>query len=201
MPLSSLAVEQFLSARIGSITSVGAADLSAELARSATWLDSYALQVVFNDHPPSHLRSLVVHLLRRIDSAVVEYARLREELQHVVASRSWTAYCRAMNHAEQVCAALYQSCDMVRKFGRGQLFTSGDGSTLDRLNKLYNDSRHGTLSREIIWIGNTGIESERGGVSFFEVEELLCACAAVADVLLQPLLFEAEQAKFASGLK
>jgi len=196
MPFTKNAVEMFISERITQVTACNAADLYLDFPDAKNWLSKFGLSVVFNNQPPEHIRPFALHFVRRIDMAIAEYALAREALQNLVSgSRGrWSPYFHALNHFETALAQIYQALDSLAELrkkdlglAKKDLFKSNDGSVEDRLNKIYNTSKHElTQDEQLVWITNAGIETAAEIISFQEIEELLRTFAKVATKLSSP---------------
>jgi len=185
MPFTKAAVELFISEKVTAITVCGAQPIAAELFNSQDWITAYGLSVIFNNHPPHLLRPFTIQFLRRVSMAIAEHEHMRVELVDLVAGNPrWSPYYRALHHGEQCCALTYQAYDYIRKLVSTRLFEGGDDSTLDRLNLLYNSSKHSrAIERDPVWLTNEGLSCDRGVLAFRELEKLLRKFSAVAEHL------------------
>jgi hypothetical protein len=104
-----------------------------------------------------------------------------------VPSRRPSLYFRALHHFEMTIAMLWQAFDLTMTVLKEQLFVKNDGSNYQRLNWIYNESRHFDPSKlplgqiHAVWLNNAGIQTERYGVSFQELEEFLIEIGNLAD--------------------
>jgi hypothetical protein len=185
MPFTKDAVELFISDKITAVTVCEAQPIADELSNSKNWISGYGLSVIFNNHPPDRLRPFTIQFLRRFSMAIAEHERMRVELVGLVTGDpQWSAYYRALHHAEQCCALTYQAYDYIRKLTTTRMFQSGDKSILDRLNLLYNSAKHSlALQRDPIWLTNDGLECDQGSLSFQDLETLIRDFGAVAEQL------------------
>jgi hypothetical protein len=207
MPVTRAGIETFISDKITKVTECNAADLSAEFADSRHWLGDFVLVVILNNRLPEKTRPLALQFLRRIEAAFSEYARGRGELLSLVTGSGgrWSSYFRALYHFEATIAQLYMAYDnglrALRTYVRAtpekggakdmKQFKRGDGSMLDRLNCIYDESKHAipfgkkVVSRDqVVWITNSGIESAGGLVTFAELEEQLREYGGMARAIL-----------------
>ena len=175
-----------ISEKIGLITACGATNVSDEFASSTTWLSSFGLCVIFQDQPPPHHRSFSLQFVRRVEMSFAEYASAVAFLRNFVNgnSASLSTYFRALHHFEAAISQLYLAYDASRKMLSKDYFVTGDGSGFERLNRLYNDSKHvAAAADQPLWISNDGIHSERASVLFSEIEQLLRSYASIANRL------------------
>ncbi|MGZ8224079.1 MAG: hypothetical protein ACXW0H_03235 [Methylobacter sp.] len=188
MPFTKYAVETFISKKITEVTECNVADLYTEFPSAKKWLSSFGLMVIFVNQPREEMRPFALQFLRRVEAAFSEYALAREDLQGLVAGSrgKWSPYYGALYHFESALGQLYQVYDNSRKMLDSKLFESNDGSPLDRLNKIYNTSKHQVaVEEQPIWITNEGIETNNIKITFGEIEELLRACGRIAMTLSQ----------------
>jgi hypothetical protein len=185
MPFTRHAVELFISDKITAISTCGAQAVASELPNSKNWIAGFGLSVILNDYPPAHIRPFVIQFLRRISMAIAEHESMRQELVGLVTGDpQWSAYYRALHHAEQCCALVYQAYDYMRKVTATALFQSKDNSVLDRLNLLYNAAKHSVaLERDPVWLTNEGLECNQARLTFRELETLIRDFATLAEQL------------------
>lgn len=177
------ATDLFLSSKIAQVTVVGASDVSLEFPESGRWVSSFGLSVILCDHPPAQHRQFALQFVRRVEMAFAEYSLARGFLVDLVGNPGrWSPYYRALYHFEAAIAQLYLAHDGGRKALAKSLFQSGDGSVLDRLNKIFNASKHELASSDqTVWITNAGLSTGIPAVTFAEIEDLLRECGRIAD--------------------
>jgi hypothetical protein len=121
-----------------------------------------------------------------METAVEEYRLGRGELhsyveQLPVRNNHFLAALRALSHFEQSAAALYQAAILTTFIMPGLPFTQSDGSSMDRLNMIYNRSKHfeegatfaGPAPATPVWLTNEGLECSDAALSFIELHELI----------------------------
>ncbi|MEP6888315.1 MAG: hypothetical protein ABI945_08320, partial [Nitrospirales bacterium] len=90
---------------------------------------------------------------------------------------------------ESTVAMVYQSINFVRRALGIKLFLQGDGSTYERLNIIYNKSRHSdpeSLPEEqlyAIWLKNDGLYANGANLTFDELRGLVHEIGGIADKL------------------
>lgn len=177
------ALDLFISEKISLVTLCGASDVSAEFPHSKAWVSAFVLSTIFNDQPPAQYRQLALQFVRRVEMAFAEYASAVVHLEDFVngSPGRWSLYYRALNHFEGSVAQIYMAYDHSWNALDKKYYGTDDGSLLDRLNKIYNDSRHVAVGAEqLCWITNEGLSSGRASVSFVEFEEHLRAYGRMA---------------------
>ena len=76
--------------------------------------------------------------------------------------------------------------DISRKAMGVQLFEKNDASLEQRLNTIYNTSKHCVPQIEQpVWLTNSGLECAESKVSFLEIEDWLRACARISEQIAQ----------------
>ena len=140
----------------------------------------------------------VYNFLRKVESSFREYANARLLLdEYITSEHAVSKYLAAVLHYEVCIAQAYRAYMLARNIsGLKKLFDKGDGSALDRLNKIYNLSKHfeetiaqGQLPENNIipmWITNSGLYSDVVGVNFDELVELLQDLGDLANMLSNP---------------
>lgn len=90
-----------------------------------------------------------------------------------------------MSHLEVTIGQLYVALDSIRKRAGRDIFKSGDGSVEDKLNKLYNASKHKMAANELpMWFSNLGVHSSDTLVTFQEIEGYMLEMASIVKGLL-----------------
>lgn len=183
MPFTRAAVETFISDKVTNVTECNAADIGAEFPNATNWISAYGLMAILVNAYSAEGKALALQFLRRTETAIAEYSIAREALQDLVTgSRGrWSPYFRALSHFEVAIAQLYQAYDFSRKALGTALFEPADGSALNRLNLLYNASKHqSALGDQPVWITNEGFECGQAKLSFAEIEDLLRQCGRIS---------------------
>lgn len=189
----------FLAPALSELTVCGAKELPAhpDYLSPAIWSHIAGLR-----YKKPALLHLSVTFLKRSMSATDEYRMAREDLLRYVDGLSHqqhrlAAILSALSHFEQCVGAVYQAVELYGKteqwlLSTGQtkpnLFKSGDGSDLDRLNKLNNFVKHfkpdqAATTSSPMWITNRGLESTDSVVAFDELFENIQALWEVNRVM------------------
>lgn len=93
------------------------------------------------------------------------------------------------NYALDNFVAQDQSLDLARKALEYQLFTQGDGSPYERLNRIYNKGRHSNPEvlpagqLHAVWIKNDGLYTDGNNLTFDELRVLILDIGRIADKL------------------
>lgn len=186
-------IELVFGSRISDVTECGAEDL-----RLTDPIDQYFLRVLFHDHPPAAARAFVLQLLLRLEMAIMEYSEGRSSLCEFIANpiANTLHYFHSVHHFTASIGQAWQFFDLnrskykLRTGNRINIFKPKEDSTLEKLNTLYNESKHATADYESVhqpvWITNTGIASEPAELSFRELKEILEKTAAWCVNFLDP---------------
>lgn len=181
------ATDLFISEKIGQVTKCGATPISQDFPASVGWVSAFGHCVIFQNHPPTQIRQFALQFIRRVEMALAEYSRASECLSDLVTGGPgrWSPYFRALDHFEAAISQLYLAYDGARKKIGENYFAGGDGSDLDRLNKIYSASKHDIATAEqTLWITNDGVCAADASISFAELEELLRSYAKVVNRIL-----------------
>ena len=194
MGFSKIAVSTRISNRPVELTECNLCDLSKELPDHETWLSEFGLNAILLTNPPNDgSRPLDFRFFqtRRISLAADSYSSARTRILRHLASKgtTWTNYYFAVGHLENALGCLYQVIDLSHKARLKsqtkavptKFFEKGDGTVLDRLNSIYNSSKHDSkVGSDSIWLTNSGIECVRKNtdemhtsLSYLEFEEIL----------------------------
>lgn len=190
MPFTPAALNQFISKKIVEVTACGARDVSLEFPTASKWVSCFGLVVIFNDQPKPEYRHFALQFVRRTEMALTHYKSAHGALRDLIDGHRgrWSPYFKALSYFEDAMSQLYQAYDSSRKVLGKPLFASGDGSPLQRLNQLYNTSRHELADTEQpVWITNQGLESESAVLAFGELEELLQTCGRLSEKITSNL--------------
>src|SRR5437660_10584303 len=124
MAFTSVAIEQFISARVTAVTECNACDMSGEFPTAKDWVSGFGLMVIFTDQPKPELRPFALQLVRRCEMALANYGHARAALQDLVSGNRgrWSPYYRALSYFETAVAQLYQTYMHMHKLLGSPLF-------------------------------------------------------------------------------
>jgi len=187
MPFTKAAVGQFISKRAAEVSSCGLSNMKEHIPESEHWLSNIGLSVIFHDFPPEEMRPFAINFIRRISAAFDQYDLARREVLVLVKDGHgrWSPYFKALNHLEVTIGQLYVAMDSARKRTGRDFFKSGDGSVEDKLNRLYNASKHQIAANELpMWLSNLSVHSSDTLVTFEEIEDYMLKMAGIVKGLL-----------------
>jgi hypothetical protein len=150
------------------------------------WLSHFGLAVIFHDFPPTAMRPFVINFIRRIYAAFFEYDLARQEVFKLLKDGDgrWSPYFAALTHFEVAVSQLYLALDSVRKLRNHDFFTTGDGSFEEKLNLIYNASKHELAATELsVWFTDDGVACSQASVSFIDLENFMRNMADVVKAL------------------
>jgi hypothetical protein len=197
MPLSAYAKDNFIAPDMSRFDSAQIKDMSGTSVEQEHWLSNYMLNSLFRVDLDEPLRQTLFNFLRRTQFAFREYALAREQtMAYLRGVDAVPTYFLAIGHWETFLAYAYQAYEI---FVRAEkiLFTTGDGSVLQRLNSLYNRSKHVASainhnriapgSTLAVWLNNEGLRAVDGHLTFEEMAEILEELARWSDAAQDPL--------------
>jgi hypothetical protein len=192
MPLTPYSLDNFIAPKLSLLKTCSAPELDAD----STWLDRFILNSMFvvPIDPTNPRRTCIVAVLRRAEAAFLSYRKARERLIDYVQprpNRIFSLYFESLMYFEMCLSQWTQAADILRSAIDIDYFTKDDGSKEQRINNLYNDSKHlderrakGKLmdAKATLWITNDGLEGCSGTVlSFVELHEVLSELRSLAE--------------------
>ena len=173
-------------------------DMSAVSREQGHWLTNYILNgsglrgVSLDDGT----RRTLFNFLRRTEAAFREYEAARELTLAHLAKPRYKEYVKAIDRWEQFLSQADRAWFVLVR-GEKILFVKDDGSIFQRLNLLYNRTKHletainseqlppdGTIP---VWLTNDGLQAVGGKLTFAEIAEILVDLAKWADAAQDPL--------------
>lgn len=191
MFLSDYSLDNFVAHKLSELTECGAP----EIPTYANYLSSFILnQLTGAKGSPSPKRHLFIfNFLRRTEGALVSYRVARSAfLEYLQTPRDvLSPYFSALQNFEICIAQCYQGFELVKADSGNPFFVRDDGSEGDRINKLYNASKHAderlsqghlpAKATSTVWITNSGLECGQSAFAFQEVTQTLIAMSKLAE--------------------
>lgn len=189
MPLSNYALDNFVSKNLSQLNECNCKHLKQDFQKCEEWLSGFILAPIFHMKLDEPTTKFAFALLRKAEALFDEYDQACELLKSFVSngSHSPSKYFRCLRHFENTIAMLYQSYELGRGLVGHNLFRNDDGSSLQRLNNVYNDSRHSNLSLvpgghlHRVWIDNHGIHTAKASLKFQELEAMIREIGSIAN--------------------
>jgi hypothetical protein len=197
MRLTDQAKDKYVAPERSAFTAADIRDLSHISAGQHQWVRSFVINSTVRGSFAPLERAKVYNFLRRIDSAIREYALARDRTLAYLADRDKISeYLAAIAHWEVALSSAYLAWLLIPYYEAR--FGPGDGSVCQRFNRLYNRSKHvetalacdppqlppdGTLT---VWLKNDGLHCTDGHLTFNEIAAFIEALARVADAAQDP---------------
>src|SRR4028119_1061810 len=188
MPFTTYGLDNFFAQGISELSECNAPDLAEHFAEVEPLIDHFFLNSIFTSPRPTEYKPYIFGIIRRVQMALVEYQNGRTLLLLFLndSKKNTSLYFQGLSHFEIAVTQLYQAYDFWRKLGKKiesketNLFKTGDGSPLEKLNRLNNISKHLETSSTIpegnlhhVWISNNGICASGVTMSFTELADLV----------------------------
>ncbi|MEG3939972.1 hypothetical protein QT995_17650 [Microcoleus sp. S36b_A3] len=200
MPFTTYGLDNFFAQELSALSECNAPDLAEHFAEVEPLIDNFILNSIFTFPIKTEYKPYIFGIIRRVQMALVEYQNGRTLLLLYLneSKKNTSLYFQALSHFEIAVTLLYQAYEFWRKLGKKiesketNLFKTGDGSSLEKLNKLYNISKHleasttpeGNLHH--VWISNNGICANGVTMSFTELADLVKEYVALAKGFSNP---------------
>jgi len=195
MPFTNYGLDKFVAQEISALSECKAPDLAEHFAEVEHWIPNFILNSIFRVPIEAKYKPYIFLIIRRVQMALVEYQNGRSVLLLYLngSKENISLYFQALSHFEIAVTLLYQAYEFLRKLGetieskKMNLFNKGDGSPLEKLNRIYNISKHLQASTipegnlHAVWISNKGICTSEVTMSFVELADILKEYIAIAN--------------------
>lgn len=200
MPLSNYALDKFVAPGLSKLTKCNTIDMTGLDDQCEHWVVNFVLNSMLRVKVEAPYRAYTFMFLRRAEMSFVEHENGRVALQQYILSdpKSITRYLRAVFHFESFVAQSYQAFEIVRKWIGQDLFQKSDGSILERLNLIYNRSKHADkaiFANQLpadatmpVWLTNDGLQADGAFLAFNDMADILKELSSIAGKLSNPEL-------------
>lgn len=188
MGISNYALDTFVAQDMSKLTQLSINSLAEEFPNADKWFAQFVLRRIFQRHVPDEKAALAFVIVRRTHAALQEW-----ELAHAAAQgdmRSVATYFSVLRHLESCLSAVWQGLAFARKSLGQDLFKKGDGSTYERINAIYNVSRHFDPEKDLqqgdthrVWLSDDALHTREQTVTFDELREAIGMLARVSEKL------------------
>lgn len=184
MSLTLCGLDAFVSQGLSALTACQARSLDEEFPERPEWMGEFVMRRIFHNHVSDERAALAFVLLRRAEAALDEWSLACSTAKGQL--RSASVYFKALRHFETCIANLWQGLDFARRTLDTRIFQAGDRSAYERLNDVYNTSRHFNPSElpagnlHALWLTNSGVRTEAHEVTFEEIREALALLGRIA---------------------
>lgn len=200
-------MDRFVAPEISTFTLATIPDMSSDDPEHCHWLEHFVLNSMNRVNYPYPDYQYLFNYIGKTEIAFAVYSLARAESLAYIQDRRIQNYMTAIGHWEGFLAQSWQALYLLV---RGQkLFSNSDGSDFQRLNLLYNLTKHLDSvigRREIpegttlaVWLKNDGLHSRAGSLTFDEMAEILKGLGRYASALKDPLTMTEKIGKWASG--
>ena len=199
MTLSDFSKDKFVAPYTSQFTEAQIPDMSDHYDQSEYWVANYTLNCMCRGAFEYPHRQYLFNYLRRAEAAFLQHDQAREATINFLnkGGQSPSLYMRAITQWEYYLFQSYHCFNLARYiFGKKKIFEKGDGSIYERLNKLYNQSKHaescmkhgsipenGTIP---VWLTNEGLSSEEATLAYSETADILEEIAEWAIIFEDP---------------
>jgi len=198
MRLHSYALDHFVAPRISELKECQVPEVPNFSNRPEKWLSCFIVNSIFHEPKKQEIKQCIIFFLRRAEAAFHEYENARRSLLDYVGGdrQRISIYFKALFHFEICIAQMWQAFNQTmsiryRIIGKKEkLYEPGNGSSYERLNKLYNLSRY--LENNVqedstmqLWLTCDGIEAKDTSISYTELANLLKEIGNWSDTLLK----------------
>ena len=201
MKWSSYALNRYIAPKLADLERNLAPEVISQFDQAKYWVGNFIFNSILRVQVKEPWRKYIFNFLRCVQTALHEYECGRGSLDEYLAGRreAISRYFMTVLHFETSVAHAYQAYMLGRNIlEKDKLFTKGDGSPLERLNRIYNHTKHyesviaaGQLPDDAtipLWITNDSLECSEVSLSFDEFAYLLVALGKAADQLSNPPL-------------
>ena len=203
MRMTNYALDNFVAPHLSDLTVNSAREISIYNGQVDFWLSNFILNSMLEIKVEEQLRKYIFNFLRRVASAFHEYENGRNMLNEFLAGsrEAISKYLAAVLHFEIALAHTYQAYMLGKNMaGEEKLFDKKDNTPLQRLNSIYNKTKHiddliskGQLPENWtipIWLTNEGLECTEARLSFEEFADMLIELSNIAEKLSKLQLIE-----------
>jgi len=185
MGISNYALDTFVAQDMSKLTQLSIKSLAGEFPNADKWFAQFVLRRIFQAHVPDEKAALAFAVIRRTHAALQEWELASAAAQGDL--RSVGTYFSVLHHLESCISSVWQGLEFARKSLGQDLFKKGDGSTYERINWIYNVSRHfdpealpqGDTHR--VWLSDQAMHTREQTVSFDELREAIGMLARVSE--------------------
>lgn len=185
MGITDYALDRFVAQDMSKLKNLTIKSLAEDFPDADNWLRQFVLNRMFHAVVPDDKAALAFAIVRRTHAAMQEW-----ELASAAANgnlRSVGTYFSILRHLESCISSAWQGLEFARKSMGEFLFTNGDGSVYERLNWVYNVSRHfdpeelsqGHLHR--LWLSDEAIHTREHLVQFVELRDVIAMLGRISN--------------------
>lgn len=184
MGISNYALDKFVAQDMSKLTHLSIESLIEEFPDADEWWAQFVLRRIFHSHVPDAKAALAFAIMRRTHTALKEWELAVTAAQGDL--RSLGTYFSVLRHLETCISSVWQGLEFGRKSLGEPLFKKGDGSAYERINWIYNVSRHfdpEALPQDDmhrVWLSDQSVHTREQTVSFDELREAIRMLARIS---------------------
>ena len=203
MTFTNIALDKFFSQDLSKLTTCNAPSLEHEFDQAEHWVGNFILNSVCRVNVRTEAKPFIFGILRRAQMLLVEYHSGRAALLDYLSGSKdrISVYFRALYHFEIAITLTYQAYEILMKMTEKRLFTKNDGSPIQRLNRVYDVSKHLESSSipnhhlHAVWLSNEGVCISNVTLQWSDIAELIKEIGNLANTLSNPKLHDVESTK------
>ncbi len=180
MPLTNYALDKYVGQGFSSLKMPNTKSVRGEFPNLDSWIPIFIRQSIFHRNLSDDRKAFAFALIRRAQAAIEDYDEACVTLTYIIRGENIISkYFHALRKIESSVAQLYQAFDFARKALSQDIFEKNDGTVIQRLNSIYNDSRHPDVTKlppghlQPVWIHDDGFCTINARLGFDEFESLL----------------------------
>ncbi len=189
-------LDKFLAPYVSNFRSAEIPEMSDE---SSSWLSKYFLNSVLRGSYADPFRQFVFNFLRRVEGAHVSHQCARSATAEFLhgSRQSMSRYMEAIFHWEAFLAQSWMAYALTENLNGTPPFRKGDGSVEQRVNLLYNRSKHSDTAIEAgqlppegtvpVWMEDDGLHGVDVMLRWEETGEVLRDLSNFANMLEDPI--------------
>jgi hypothetical protein len=185
-------IDRYISQELSKLTDCNAPEIASRFSQGSYWISNFILNSQFGCPIGPDARKFCLAFLRRAEATFFNYELARQALLEYVklledGARKNSLYFRALHFFEVCLAMQWQAINLFARLSKEKVFQKGDGSDEEKLNKIYNTSKHydpASLPDHLlhaVWITNEGINIEGVCLTFEQLETLIMELGKTAD--------------------
>ena len=190
MGISNYALDTFVAQDMSELTQLSIKSLAEEFPNADKWFSQFVLRRIFQAHVPDEKAALAFAIIRRTHASVQEWELAGAAAQGDL--RSLGTFFSVLRHLESCVSSVWQGLEFARRSLGQNLFEKGDGSAYERMNWVYNVSRHfdpealqqGDTHR--VWLSDQAMHTREQTVTFDELREAIRMLARVSEKIAGP---------------
>lgn len=185
MGISNYALDTFVAQDMSKLTQLSIKSLAEEFPNADKWFAQFVLRRIFQAHVPDEKAALAFAIIRRTHAALQEWELASAAAQGDL--RSLGTFFSVLRHLESCISSVWQGLEFARKSLGQNLFENGNGSAYERMNWVYNVSRHfdpealpqGDIHR--VWLSDQAMHTREQTVTFGELREAIRMLSRVSE--------------------